>query len=385
MLLEDDFLPVYGAGIGPDSFRWVDTPTPEKNQDAITGAYVVDAVDGEGKAIKYALWEPPLSERIALRMPRDTWYCRGMRNPEVAENLANLTAWEVELIDHYSKLCGGTASLSDWVSAILLADAEGRREPSSRSWEQDDMAGAFERMEMGAVGYQKVSVAPCTFSTPADLQEWLDTALEATQLEVEVVPLDSLPLRNGQKFYRQILLRSMRDDEAYSYRPLGISTDFPGDAWITGKLFSNGPHIHPEPQTQIRTDGYAITDSHSEDVLSWAALREPSHVKFGQSNRQMSATPWLLLHPVGTDIAIPVPVFASHLLVQVDDDGSLVRIIVKDAVRQTALNRLEDTHRRRWGKWLDDEAALTDDELREGRERVEAQVRETIRKEEMWK
>ena len=56
MLLKDDFLPVYGAGIGPDSFRWVDTPTPEKNQDAITGAYVVDAVDGEGKAIKYALW-----------------------------------------------------------------------------------------------------------------------------------------------------------------------------------------------------------------------------------------------------------------------------------------------------------------------------------------
>ena len=71
-----------------------------------------------------------------------------------------------------------------------------------------------------------------------------------------------------------------------------------------------------------------------------------------------------------------VPSAGAVVTVRHDQDGAQVRLEVACEAHAARRNRLEESYRRRWGSWLDEDVILSEQQIEEGVREVEAALEE---------
>ena len=263
-----------------------------------------------------------------------------------------------------SVLSGAEAPVEDWVDAIGIADAKGRRVREERGLAGVSLEAAVKRLEHDIVEYrsEEVRCPQGRRASLAPLQEWLDRVLAQAAVRVEVAALARLP-----ETADVAVLRAWGTDEPMTWMPYTIEPRAQ-HYWRTGLPQTGGPH----PTVTTMHSGAQLLSATGDAVLEWSLLEEFITLDAVAS---LSAA-WWVIHVVDTDYALVFPREVMNVLVDIDGDDSVVTISVQPTAQRERFHRHRIRFEKTWGRWLDDGAALTADDLRNGVSEAESELAE---------
>lgn len=263
---------------------------------------------------------------------------------------------------------GEPAPVADWVDAIAIADAAGRRVIAQGVWADEGLAPALARAEHGIVAYEAHELHA---RDPHRLRTWLDDTLAHTAVRVEVAALRDFALTTDGRLRDGMLLRRYDDDTIVGWLPIAVSTDYLPEQWITHRFtVANGTELRPRPNITVRMSGSVRTSLAADHVLTWSELEAHATV-----DHDLTDAEWLIVRIIDTDVALVVPFAHAHVQIATDDDGATVTISAEAADICEAAHRRRTDFEREWGRWLDPDVTLDDDELARGVARAETLVR----------
>lgn len=271
---------------------------------------------------------------------------------------------ETRLQHPYRKDVGDPAPIAEWIDAIALADAMGKRVKEQGAWAEETLEAAVDRSVHRIVAYEDGEIAT---SDGAEVRAWLERMLETTAVRVELLGLRNHPV--DDEHLDEHLLCRYTDGELDGWLPISVSTEWLHTAWLAHEWNTNGGAVRPRPWVMVKTSGNQVTRVDADHVISWPALAASPHVTPDLVDAQ-----WLVVHIVGTDVAVVFPHERAHIAVRIDDDGALVTLSVDDAGLCEARHRRRADFEREWGQWLSGSQPTSDDHLRAGILRAEALV-----------
>ncbi|MCF2587773.1 hypothetical protein [Brevibacterium sp. UCMA 11752] len=366
--LLEDFTPVYGTGISPDAFTSFET-------DALCG-WIAEGLTGEGESAKYTITVEP--ERGSDTQPDGPESAPSDCSGESRDSVEAKCDVEIDgvrtPIQHpYTKRIGGVAPVVDWYDAIAMEDAKGRTLEKRAPWIGDDLGSVLTRAEHKIVSYDTEEVAVESFSTAREIEKWLDRVLAETQVRAEV-----WQVRNAFEADDHPLLRRFEDDEVNGWVPIPFSTGFISEEWLQA-AFGDGQQT---PFAHLQMSGAQRLSLNADYALSWSELSESADLVRDNSILEGGVDDWLVVHIVGSDVALPLPWPGANLAVHHDHDGATVGIDVPITRLQAKKHRKERLWESEWGRFLDDSATLTEAEVSNGIERAEAALNKLIAEEE---
>lgn len=322
-----DYRPVYGSALTPDVF----VPVAWRS-------WVASGVARDGRPARYEVVVPsPRGDSARLRVDGAP---RSFQHPYTKELGVESAPLDVVL---------------DWVGA---QDAAGRGVGTDRRWSGDDLPTVLSRVEHGVVRFDTSEVAVGSLRSLRELRHWLGEALEATQLEVEVVAIVDWPFEDGGR-PRAEQFPHTDFDSGRRFFPRPLSTDTDPALWLAG-IGARGAHLRPE--LTISASGRAILSARTQFALSWDGLGSTAVL-----DREDGAhADWWAIRVLGTDEVIGFPRRGSNVTVDTDGDGSWVCISAAPTVQREAHHRRRARFEGEWGRWLDPSVTLTADELRRG-------------------
>lgn len=265
----------------------------------------------------------------------------------------------------YDKTAGLPAPLEDWIDAIALADAAGRRVIAQDRWAGEDAAAAVERIEHRIVAYTDEEIATGDID---ELRAWFTDVLRTTTARVEVHDVGELPYVRAGDDADTTLLRAFDGDEVVGWLPRAVSTDVDPAAWMVDPItLRTGRTIPVHPRCWVRTSGAATTSLTADHVVSW---RELAAHPTALTRVDGAGSGWVAVHVVGSDVALVFPLAEAHVRVRTDDDGATMLLSATAAAPCRDEHRRRGTFEREWGAWLDPSVELDDTTLAKGLERV---------------
>jgi hypothetical protein len=355
--------PAYGTSLLPSDFvPFASGPVR---------GWTARARTAEGQDVQYVVWgRPGAGEDL------DTCPVRcGIRDDHDAPS-ADAVDGLRPLLDPFRRTLGEPAPVQDWYDAICMEDAAWAvAQRHQRRWGGAALDDVVTRVEHGISAYEQHEVAVSTFGSLADVQAWIDEALAKTQVRLEALVLTDFPYVPGE-MRDGMLLQAVVDDEVVGYAPIAVATNLDSAEWLDSPV----AEIAPRPRAELRMSGATRMGMNARFVQAWGDVRAQATLTGG-------AVPcpdpdgWLILGIIGTDIAVPVPAGAANLLIETDDDGAMVVISVHPSLEREKHHRDRAGFERRWGRWLDDDVVLTDEELNEGIARAEQALRAALAKE----
>lgn len=315
-----DYRPVYGSALTPDAFA-----------PAAWCSWNASGVTSDGRPARYEIIVPPSSGESAR-----------LRIDGVPQSFQH----------PYTKELGVESAPLDVVLDLVGAqDAAGRGVGADRRWAGDDLPTVLSRIEHSVVRFDSSEVAVGSLSSLRELRDWLREALEATQLEIEVLAITHWPFEEGGR-PRMEQFPHTDFDAGRRFFPRPLSTDTDPMLWLAGV----------RPEVAVSTSGRAILDVRSQIAVSWEAL-ESTAVLDREDGRRAA---WWAIRVLGTDEVIGFPRRGSNITVDTDGDGSRVRISAAPTREREAYHRRRARFEGEWARWLDPTVDLTNDELRRG-------------------
>ncbi|MDO5662495.1 MAG: hypothetical protein Q4G40_07365 [Brachybacterium sp.] len=323
--------PIYNAQLAPEDFSWM---------------------NGEWHA---ALRLEGQHRRVSLRGTGDDMTCSLDGEPAtfphpyrktLAESFGSAQLW----FDHFARLTVPT----------------GR--PMDAPWDRTSQESMLWRIEHNIVAYEYHEIATQDLRSVYGVQAWLDEHLTATQVEATVLPMGEWPLLPNRNAHRGSMAVHMDNGEISNWEPVKISPDLTPE-----QFFRPGrSHTPVQPRVRMHTEGREIVSSMGCTVLHKDNDELPPLTRPAAD----ASPPWILLHVVGTACVVPLPLLESTLAVAIDDDGATVELSVHGAESRARQLYLRDMYERHWGRFLDEQVALTEDELNEGIRIAEHRIRE---------
>lgn len=352
--LPTHFEPPYASRLTTQDFTWFSGLQVGEARGPAPGWFVHAAEDPGGTA-EFAIWFPSgttaspdvdaqaLCGRVDSRDEEKVVIDRMLQHP-------------------YSKDLRAPAQVEDWVTFLAASDAQAASAHESEWWAGDGIDAMVRRAEFGIVAYSDQEVALRSVGTAGVLCDWLKDALSGNQLQIELVAISRWTHREGRKLRDGMLLHGREDDAITGWVPLAVATDIDPMTWFEETTFKERP-LRAEPWADIRMSGSSVLGSSAIHVLTWSAVTESEAelVLLDEGNRDRDLSrDWMLIHRVGTDIAIPMPVPAANLAIRVDGDGALVRFSVAETDARTGHHRRRAAFERHWGRWLDPTVTLSE-------------------------
>lgn len=298
---------------------------------------------------------------------------------------------------------GCVARVADWVVAIAR---------ESEKFARLD-AGAVDRDEgrVGAIGTREANGLGDVSSMSIELgviggfghrkgmrglREWLSRALAHTQIAVELAGVHRMPLHETLPDDPQSsnTLRHFTDDEVRGYADIGMFTAIAPSAWMTGYSYIPVYSANsPSPYMWLQTAGGEVTRSRGNDLLSWEGAQRnatlvlesesPAELPLGMPAQAPGGNfDYLLLHPIGTDMAMPLPMEDAVLTVSTINDGATVTFSIEGVAVATDRNRRRYAFALEWERWLDPEVELSVDDIAQGVARANQAVVGVVREAE---
>lgn len=363
--LPTNYVPVYGTGITPDSFR------PFISDQGV--GWITEGLTKKGEEGRYTILLAPEDDANVDSTDQAT-------GPLLISKLATcevvVDAAQSSVQHPYSKCIGGKAAVADWFDAIAIEDAEGRKAEQITLWSGNDWDSTLTRVEHKIVAYGSDEVAVESFSSAAEASQWLERALSATQVRAEVWQIrDAF---ETEQTNQHTLLRRFNNDEVNRWFPIGFSTVYISEEWLQN-FFGRG---QKSPFVHLRMSGSRRVSLTADYALSWKELNESGELRRDESRLEAGADDWLVIHVVDTDIALPLPWPGASIVVHHDEDGAQVGIDVHVTETQAARHRKERVWESDWGRFLDDGIALTEVEVTAGIKCAEAELNTLIAEEE---
>jgi hypothetical protein len=346
-VLRQPDLPLHGTALMPDAF----VPF----HDGGVAGWHVDSRLREGRAVRVRIWSaesdgdgrPSVDEMRCEVLDR-----AGSGAPE-------------PLLDPFRRTLGRTAPIQDWYDAVRMQDAARSAVlRDRRRWGGEDLEHMIERSEQGVSEFRMEELAVDTFRSLSELQAWIDRVLAGTQVRAEAFAVRDFPLVDEPRVGQHLL--GIEDDEMLGWLPFAASTD-----QDSGDLFAQlAPYGGLMPQVTLRMSGTSLIGFHADVAQSSEGLQTAGALRT-DDGRWPERGEWLALSIVGTAFALPIPARVSNINIGVGDDGATVMIGILPSVDRERHYRRRCEFDRRWGRWLDDDEAISERELDEGVATVE--------------
>ncbi|MFT4189545.1 MAG: hypothetical protein QM621_13335 [Aeromicrobium sp.] len=323
--LPDDYLPVYGASLTPESL-------------IARSAFVstVTALNAQGETVEYEL--------VALGGEQPSALCQvdGVRQTYT---------------DPHSKVVvGDVAHPAEWFDWIARQDAAGHLSRRADAWyDSDEIERALRRAEFGIVAYAEEETACRNFASLEEFRVWLGDHLTATQVRATVAAVTRFPVGSDGKPRTEQFLRTWGSEAPVRWAAYVMSTDHDPADWLTPPP----DRYQPRPWITLNYSGAELLHSETMAALPWSELAE--HATLDHTDG--SQADWWALTVEGTDYTLVFPRQYANVYLYTDGDGAHVTLSILPTERRTEDNRRRDRFERRWGSWLDDEAVLTDEEI----------------------
>lgn len=307
--------------------------------DITPGAFLLDDAAWHIKALNHQ--SQPVT--YTLRIDSDA---------EGNDHVREVTAGGKEVTDH-PELARRPETVLDWYDAIITLDEIGREpERQDPRWSGDDLATEFDRLEHRVVAMSQQIVRLEAFESSAALETYLNTALAATPLRVEVAPVKSWPGFGATTF--------VEPGEPDRYTPIPYSTDISPAEWCAQpELERFGSYVYANFADASADVGAADSVTVGADV-AYRISEVPDEVEFGDTGER---TEWWALRMPQLDVLLLVSRDETTLEITIDNDGSTV--VINNHSRRSFARRhqLEQRYQRRWGRLADDSIPHTDEDI----------------------
>lgn len=341
--LPEDYLPPYGTPLTPETFA--------SYVDHGFGVIATDIACADGGATQYIL------------------QLRSQTEPDGRE----LARCETEGYIHpYTRKKLEWVPVEDWYDFLLVKDAQARQEAREKPqlWEDDDVEGQLYRAEQHIVSFGEDSSNTENFTDAAGFREWLNQVVESSPATFDVGAL--IDVQRFQEKASGTLLCSRHKEEDDGSTTL-VGSEIPGSLNIReGRPTSPhdlGDDIPCEMDFTLSMDGPEVERFHG-DYVTFFSRTSDCFATDGED------PDWYGITVQGTGIVMPVPAAGAIITVSHDRDGAAVRVEVACQAHAERRNRLEDAYLRRWGRWLDEDVALTESEIAQGIAEAETALEE---------
>ena len=265
-----------------------------------------------------------------------------------------------------------------WFDQVLRQDAEARRSAGAgptagetRAWEGEGVDAALERAERGIVAYADERASTEEIRASGTVPEWLREQAPGLTVGWDVFRFDARAyLRDDSGEWvilQEYSCRNASDPEAVRVRYLQKLFDPTQRAPEVFQLTDGRFHT---AFIGARTDGARVTAFDADGVLSrdflgpyLAPWDGEEHETGAQKSPQDE--PWLAVGFPGTPMLLLIPPGPSALRVYTDDDGALTVVELSDLEDTRAAQLREERFQRRWGRFLNQDVALSGPELAE--------------------
>jgi len=352
--LPDDYLPPYCTPLGPRAFQ--------QTSDPMRPGWTVTALDEHGQTVRYMI---------------------ELRSPNGDRVIATVDGKPVRGRDIATRLQFESGAVSQWYDWILATDAEARMNNAQPQWKGDDLASSVHCLEHGVVHYDTQDENTANFAHTSELQHWLDDVLAGTSISVLVLRLDRLDSWELVDDSPQVTALGRRhwhpecvppigpwlDDSSatVTYLPVKFDPGLDADCWWSVYANSYSPWI------RLSTSGRQITGYCAEGFVPLTTLETIADVSTDDDGVRGS---WWSIRVVGTDLVLVFPANDTMLTVETDYDGAAVKLTARNAITRAVFNAVKDHFSRIWGKWLDPDSHLTDEELAGGINKAEQMLEE---------
>lgn len=261
-----------------------------------------------------------------------------------------------------------------WVDQVLRGDAEARlssretaRAVPAPSWEGDGVVAVLERAERNVVSYQDEWASTEDVRRDGSLSTWLRTHTPYMTVPWELFRLDSAAFLRA-KGDEYVLLREYACHDAQGpdeprIRYLAHDVD-PRDRapeafqLVDGRPFTAFIGVRTEGPTVVAYDADGVLP---RDLLEphLVPLRDLAPVPVDEQTQEES---WVAVGIAGTPMLLLIPPGPSALRLHTDEDGALTVLELSDLEVTRASRLREERFRRRWGRFLDEDVELAQEE-----------------------
>lgn len=346
--------PVYGTTITPADFEWFD------EHDRF--GWILRGKQLDGIDVDFIMWV----KRGTDLETSTTMFCS---TRDVSDSSGNLQP----LPDPFRSTIGECGAVQDWFDAICMVDAENEaNKRSARLWGGAEFSDVMTRVEHGITLYDSHEVAVSSFETIGELQSWVDRALSTTSARARAYVLRDFEYVPGEML-DGMLLQAMVDDEIVGYAPVIVATNQSSSDWL---IPADGQAV-PHPHIALRMSGAVRMGLNAGFIQSWSSVKEQARL-IDDAEAKPDIDGWALLHIIGTNAALPLAWGSSNLLIETDNDGAHVAFSLHASTNRERHHRNRARFNQRWGRWLDDDVVLTEQELRDGIATAEASLRAVL-------
>ena len=361
-------LEFYGTGLTPEAFEYFE-------HDGLRGWKTVCA-DRYGTEREFGIW---LNLELLEELGCDTsstrepfWFCSS-RQPGSAQSFLDAPP----LQHPWDKTIGMHAPLSLWFEAIgMQASAWALARNNNQLWAGQTLEDSLVRAEHSITFYDSHEAAVRSFESIAQLQQWLDTALEHTQVSLAARQLADYPYEPGASRDAQFL-QTWSSGSAPVFFPLPVATNLDPETWFSSTETQQGP----QPCVEVRRSGSQLMGFDAQQCLDWDKLRGEA-VLLEAAELYLEDFPWIILHVTGTNAALAFPYGVSNIVIDTDLDGAFVSVRIEPSAARSVHLRRRAAFERRWAHWLDDSHALSGEALAAGIAAAEAGLQAVLDQEE---
>ena len=270
---------------------------------------------------------------------------------------------------------GAESLLQAWYDWVLTQDAECRPRPFNpgRPWEGETVEAQLYRAEHGVVTYEDFHTNSANAASVGWLQDWFDAKSQDSPATFKVLGVTNAETvtANGPLKLRCMGFKSGED--SLTSKTLGQMAALPpGD----DDLSNSDSALPAEYGLKLMMDGDVADSFHSD----WLPIADDVTAHF--SDEPQAKPEWFAVIPQGINAALLIPAMYAVITLNFDDDGAFVHLQVRSDSAVSSRARHEQRFQRRWGRWLDEDAELTQQELNTGFNKVTQALEELMTSEE---
>lgn len=342
--LPADYVPPYGTQLTPDNF---DRCTDTRNR-----TRTIHIANPTGSEDTYRLH---LTSADSLT-GRQLALCEG---PD---------GMMIEHLHAHTKKASQQAPIEQWYDFLAVTDAQARQQAAgNRPWDGHGVQQQLYRFEHNLVTSGKVSANTANFQNNREFAEWMNSAVRASPVYFNVLALsDMMRFQDHADGSLMHLLHESQGARLGGGR-LPESLNLTGQ--VPKSLHDLGDNVPCTISFELRVNGAETEHFHGE----YMAFLNRVDTNF----QDRHDTPgWYGIIPMTVNAVMPVPSRGAIVTVHHDNDGASVRVEVSCEAHATRQNILEEQFARRWGRWLDPDVTLSQAELDNGVQTIEATVQQ---------